>query len=101
MLRNFAKQLTVNIKDMENGISETLELNYKSVRSDVQDCWDNPLKPSDRLTREWIYAVDPETMNFINVIHDTLKIGHRSIYDTFCEVLDNESLLLLIENTNK
>lgn len=53
---------------------------------DVKDAYGNPLRDSDRITRDWIYSVDPETMEAVKSFWRTLP-GDKSLYDAFVSVL--------------
>lgn len=65
---------------------ETLEVKYKSAKLDIQDAWDNPVRNDDRVTRNWIYSVDPETMVFCKVVFPLVD-GDMSLYDVFTSIM--------------
>jgi len=74
-----------------------LNINFAAAKSDIQDCFDNPVKESDRLTRDWIYSVDPETMIFVKAVFKAMP-GHYSLYDTFVSIMKKSSLESVLKN---
>ncbi len=78
----------------------TLAITFKSAKADIQDCWANPIHPSDRITRNWIYAVDPETMTFAKAVFAIMP-GTYSLYTSFVEILISGSLDSLLLKAKK
>lgn len=64
---------------------KTLENKFQSAKQDIQSAWDYPLRPNARITREWIYTVDLETMAFAKFVFDSRTEG--SLYDVFCDIM--------------
>ncbi len=79
---------------------ETLTTTFKSAKADIQDCWANPLSDNDRITRDWIYSVDPETMNFAKAMFGFMP-GHYSLYTTFVAIMKCGSLESLLLKTKQ
>lgn len=76
---------------------ETLQITYKAAQNDIQEAWNNPARSTDRITRDWIYSVDPETMNFVKAIFKVMP-GHFSLYKTFVAIMKTGSLIQLLNN---
>ena len=68
-----------------------LQIRFESSKRDIQDAWDNPIRENARITRDWIYTVDPETMNFVKVLWKCLN-GNHSIYTTFVAIMKSDSI---------
>lgn len=68
-----------------------LKVKYNSAKVDIQDAWDNPVRKDSRITRDWIYSVDPETMAFCKALFKFVK-GDMSLYDVFTSIMKNETL---------
>ena len=72
-----------------------LQIAFESSKKDIQDSWDNPIRPNARITRDWIYTVDPETMNFVKVLWNSLS-GEHSLYSTFVAIMKSNSIEQLL-----
>lgn len=66
------------------------QITFDSAKSDVVNAWENPLKDSDRITRDWIYGVDPETMDFVKEVFTAMP-GEYSLYKTFVRVMKSKN----------
>ena len=58
----------------------------ESTKQDVKFAWEAPLRVSDRLTGDWIYGVDPESMDEIKSYWKTLDGGY-SLMNVFAKIL--------------
>ena len=58
----------------------------ESTKFDVKDAYDNPLRSDDRITGNWIYSVDSETMKEIKSYWKTLDGGY-SLMNVFVKIL--------------
>lgn len=72
--------------------TEKLQNTFNSAKNDITDCWENPLKSDDRITRNWIYAVDPETMAFAKAVFEVLMNGDQSLYTTFVMIMESNNI---------
>jgi len=76
-----------------------LQIRFESSKRDIQDAWDNPIRENARITRDWIYSVDPETMDFVKTLWKCLN-GEHSLYTTFVAIMKSNSIKqLLIKNS--
>lgn len=72
-----------------------LQIRFESSKADIQDAWDNPFRENARITRDWIYAVDPKTMSFVSMLWGCLS-GKTSLYTTFVAVMKSDSIEQLL-----
>ena len=75
-----------------NAQNMNIELSFNSAKVDIIDCFENPLKASDRLTRNWIYSVEPSTMAFVKAYKSVSLDGTHSLYSAFCHIMKLKSL---------
>lgn len=74
-----------------------LSAKYQTSKLDITEAWENPIRPSDRITRDWIYGVDMETMSFVKAVWTTVMDGSNSLYETFVAIMQTPSLDELIK----
>ena len=72
-----------------------LQIRFEGSKSDIQSAWDNPIRSNARFTGEWIYTVDPETMQFVKTVWNYLN-GDHSLYTTFVAIMKSNSLEQLL-----
>ena len=72
-----------------------LQIRFESSKRDIQYAWDNPIREDARITRDWIYTVDPETMNFVKTLWNCLN-GEHSVYTTFVAIMKSKSIEQLL-----
>ena len=70
--------ITQKIKDMKKVTKSTI--------IDVKLAWEMPARSNDRITHNWIYSVDPETMEEVKELWKTMP-GTASLYKAFVYVL--------------
>ena len=73
----------------------TLSQSFESAKRDIQYSWDNPIRKDARITRDWIYTVDPETMNFAKTLWRYLN-GNHSLYSTIVAIMKCKSIEQLL-----
>ncbi len=76
-----------------------LTITYSSAKMDIQGAWDNPTDGMAKISRSWIYAVDPETMQFVKAVFKCMP-GHFSLYDTFVEIMKCKTLEILLNKVS-
>jgi len=76
-------------------IMTDLQIRFESSKRDIQDAWDNPIRENARITRDWIYTVDPETMSFVKMLWKFLNDEH-SVYSTFVAIMKSKSIEQLL-----
>lgn len=72
-----------------------LNVTFESSKRDITSCWETPLNESDRVTGEWIYSVDPETMNFVKAMFKFMP-GDYSLYKTFVAIMKGNNVNALL-----
>ena len=73
----------LKIKPSELTEAQKKELTFYSANDDICQAWDKPLHRRDRVNRTWIYAVDPETMDYAKMVWKLMS-GDKSLYQAFC-----------------
>lgn len=73
-------------KDMINKGVIIPDMISKSTILDVNLAWEEAER-LDRASHDWIYSVDPETMEEVKAFWKTLS-GHHSLYNAFVVVLN-------------
>lgn len=73
-------------------IQDKAQAEFDGCKSDIQCAWDNPIRPDSRITRDWIYAVDPETMTYVKAMWSFMP-KHYSLYNTFTAIMKGKSFV--------
>ena len=67
-----------------------LKISFESAKQDISNSWEFPLRQDARITRDWIYTVDPETMDYAKEIFSVMP-GDFSLYTTIVRIMKSNS----------
>ena len=69
-----------------------LENKFNSSQKDIKDAWENPARGDmDKINHDWIYSVDPETMDFVKAMWKLMD-GNKSLYDAFVVIMKAKTI---------
>ena len=74
-----------------------LEENFSSVKRDIQDAWDFPVRSNSKITGEWVYAIDSESMEFVENLLSYMP-SYFSMMTLYSEIMKRNTIKELMAN---